>query len=47
MKKTFFKALVKLNKWLLPSLIHQDPSRLTKKQKAILAWRYWTLINAK
>jgi len=47
MKKAFFKALVHLNKWLLPSLIDKNPAKLTKAQKAILAWRYWTLIQSK
>lgn len=46
-KKIFFKFLVGANKKLLPSLIHKDPTQLTKVEKAILGWRYWTLIHSK
>lgn len=46
MKRAFFKTLVRLNKLVLPKLSNKDPSTLTKSQQAILAYRYWTLINS-
>ncbi|GAB1463656.1 hypothetical protein [Pedobacter sp. UBA4863] len=46
MKRAFFKALVKLNKWVLPSLYKKDPMKLSTFQKAILGFRYWALTNA-
>jgi len=46
MKKQFFKALVRLNKMLLPVLSKKDPMKLTNVQKAIIAYRYWALTNS-
>jgi hypothetical protein len=46
MKKSFFKILVKINKAVLPSFYQKDPMKLTTLQKAILAYRYWTLTNS-
>lgn len=46
MKRAFFKTLVKLNKLVLPKFSGQDPSTLTKTQQAVLAYRYWALINS-
>nr|WP_199156581.1 hypothetical protein [Pedobacter sp. ASV2] len=46
MKKALFKALVKVNKIILPSLYKKDPSKLSTLQKAILGYRYWVLTNA-
>jgi hypothetical protein len=46
MKKAFFKALVKLNNLLLPSLYKKDPMKLSTLQKAILGFRYWALTNS-
>lgn len=46
LKKRLFSLLVSINKLILPSLVHKDPGRLNKMQKAILGWRYWTLINS-
>lgn len=46
-KKNIFKAIVNLNNKILPSLIHKDPAKLTKTEKAILGYRYWTLKHSK
>ncbi|WP_185097244.1 hypothetical protein [Chryseobacterium sp. Leaf180] len=46
MKKSFFKFLHKINKAVLPKLSNKDPLKLTKWQKAILAYRYYVLINS-
>ncbi|WP_199120820.1 hypothetical protein [Pedobacter sp. ASV28] len=46
MKSTFFKALVKLNKLILPSYYKEDPMKLSTFQKAILGFRYWALTNS-
>lgn len=46
MKKGLFKALAKVNKWILPSLYKKDPAKLTTFQKAILGYRYWVTTNA-
>ncbi|MCL4639970.1 MULTISPECIES: hypothetical protein [Olivibacter] len=46
LRKRIFKVLVGVNKLILPSLVHKDPGQLNKIQKAILGWRYWTLINS-
>ncbi|QPH39874.1 hypothetical protein [Pedobacter endophyticus] len=46
MKKALFKALVKINNAILPSLYKKDPNRLTTLQKAILGYRYWVLMHA-
>lgn len=46
MKKQFFKALVRLNKLILPGLSGKDPMKLTNVQKAIIAYRYWALTNS-
>lgn len=42
----FFKALVKFNNLVLPSLYKKDPMKLTAFQKAILGFRYWALTNS-
>ncbi|WP_165569115.1 hypothetical protein [Chryseobacterium piperi] len=46
MKKSFFRALNKINKVILPKLSDKDPSSLTKVQKGILAYRYFVLVNS-
>ena len=46
MKKAFFKLLVKINNSILPRYAGKDPSRLTKIQQAVLAYRYWALIHS-
>ncbi|MCU7618149.1 hypothetical protein NZ698_13140 [Chryseobacterium sp. PBS4-4] len=46
MKKSVFRFLNKINKKVLPKLSVKDPLKLTKFQKAILAYRYFVLINS-
>lgn len=46
MKKQLFRVLAKLNKALLPKMWDKDLLRLTKTQKAIIAWRIWVTKNA-
>jgi len=48
MKQTFFKALAKINKALLPSFSKRrlDPAKANKVELAILAWRYFVTKNA-
>ncbi|MDQ1097520.1 MULTISPECIES: hypothetical protein [Chryseobacterium] len=46
MKKSFFKFLNRVNKAVLPKLSGKDPNSLTKLQKAILAYRYFVLVNS-
>jgi hypothetical protein len=43
MKHSFFRALAKLNKWILPSLSKRgiDPAKAKKWQLALLAYRYF------
>lgn len=38
--------LVRLNNAILPSYSGKDPSTLTKRQQAVLGFRYWALINS-
>ncbi|MDY0933185.1 hypothetical protein [Chryseobacterium sp. CFBP8996] len=45
MKKSIFRFLNKMNKAVLPKLSDKDPTKLTKVQKAILAYRYFVLTN--
>ncbi|WP_167442956.1 MULTISPECIES: hypothetical protein [Chryseobacterium] len=46
MKKSIFRFLNKMNKAVLPKLSDKDPTKLTKVQKAILAYRYFILTNS-
>ena len=48
MKKTFFRALAQLNKWLLPSYSKRrlDLSKASKVQMAIIGWRYYVTTRA-
>lgn len=46
MKKSIFRFLNKINKAVLPKLSDKDPTKLTKLQKGILAYRYFVLTNS-
>lgn len=46
MRRTLFRVLARMNKWLLPKLWDKDLTRLTKLQKLLVAWRYWVTCNA-
>lgn len=41
-----FKVLNAINKMVLPSLSKKDPSKLTKLQQGILAYRYFVLTRS-
>lgn len=45
-RKQLFLFLAKLNKAVLPRLWDKDLLRLSKMQKAIVAWRIWVTKNA-
>ncbi len=38
-----YKILNQLNKWVLPSMIHKDLTKLKTWEKAIVGYRYWVL----
>ena len=46
MKKKFFFTLNEINKKVLPKLGGQDPLKMNKFQKAVLAYRYYVVINS-
>jgi len=45
MTKSFFKILAKLNKLILPKYSRRDISRLSKLDKALVAYRYWVTLH--
>jgi hypothetical protein len=46
MKRSLFKILARLNKIILPSFGKRDLSRLSKLEKALVAYRYWVTTNS-
>lgn len=46
MQRSLFRLLARLNKAVLPKLWDKDLLRLSKMQKAIVAWRIWVTKNA-
>lgn len=46
MKKTLFRTLARINKWILPRYSQRDLSRLSKLDQALIAFRYWVTKNA-
>ena len=48
MRKSFFRFLAKLNKWLLPSFSKRqlDLATASKWQLAIIGWRYYVTTRA-
>ena len=46
MKKKLFQALALVNKLIVPRMSKRNLSKLTKMQKAIVAYRYWVTTNA-
>jgi hypothetical protein len=46
LKKEIFKLLAKINKIALPRYSKRDITRLSKLDKALVAYRYWVTINA-
>jgi len=46
MKKQLFKILAKLNKIIMPRFSKRDITKLSKVDKALVAYRYWVTTNA-
>ncbi|MBX2951903.1 MAG: hypothetical protein KF870_05325 [Leadbetterella sp.] len=46
MKKSFFRFLNKVNKAVLPKYSKKDPMKLTKFEQAVVAYKYYVLINS-
>lgn len=46
MKRSLFRILARLNKLILPSYGQRDLSKLSKLDKAIVAFRYWVTTNS-
>ena len=46
MKKQLFKTLARLNKAIIPRFSRRDVTRLSKIEKALVAYRYWVTINS-
>jgi len=46
MKKSFFKVLANLNRLILPRYSKRDINKLSKLDKALVAYRYWVTLHA-
>ena len=46
MKKKLFQALALVNKLIVPRMSKKDLTKLTKMQKAVVAYRYWVTTQA-
>jgi len=46
MNKSIFKILAKINKVILPRYSKRDINRLSKIDKALVAYRYWVTLHA-
>ena len=46
MKRTGFRLLAWINRMILPRMSKKDLTRLSKLEKAIVAYRYWVTIHA-
>ena len=46
MKKSVFMFLAKLNKLILPRYSKKDITKLSKIDKALVAYRYWVTVHA-
>lgn len=46
MKRKVFQLLSKMNKILLPRISKKNLNRLSKVDKAVVAFRYWVTINS-
>jgi len=46
MKKFTFQILARLNKLVLPRYSKRDITKLSKLDKAIVAFRYWVTLHA-
>ncbi len=46
LRRSLFKTLAAINKIILPRYSQRDITRLSKIDKAIVAFRYWVTLNA-
>jgi hypothetical protein len=46
MKKSLFKALARINRWVLPRYSKRDLNKLSKFDQALIAFRYWVTKNS-
>ncbi|MBN8576449.1 MAG: hypothetical protein J0L66_05870 [Cytophagales bacterium] len=46
MKKIFFKTVAQLNKLVLPRISKRNLNKLSKFEKAVVAFRYWVTVNS-
>ena len=46
LKKSIFKTLAKINKVIVPRYSQRDVTKLSKLDKALVAYRYWVTVNA-
>lgn len=46
MRRLVFKLLARLNKLVMPRFSHRDLTKLSKLDKALVAYRYWVTINS-
>lgn len=46
MKKKLFKLINHINRIILPRYSHKDPSKLNRIQQAIVAYRYYILVQS-
>jgi hypothetical protein len=46
MKSRFFKVLARINKVILPRFSQRDIGRLSKLDRALVAFRYWVTKNS-
>ncbi|HEY5919868.1 MAG TPA: hypothetical protein VIU13_20760 [Chryseolinea sp.] len=46
MKKDFFKLLARVNRLVLPRYSKRDINKLSKIDKALVAYRYWVTLHA-
>jgi hypothetical protein len=46
MKKSLFRLLSNLNRWILPRYSKRDLTKLSKVDQAIIAFRYWVTKNS-
>lgn len=46
MKKSLFKVIARINKWILPRYSKRDVTKLSKLDKAIIGFRYWVTKNS-
>ncbi len=46
LQKRFFKILARINKLILPRYSKRDLAKLSKIEKALVAYRYWVTTHA-